>query len=59
MYMIIPVYAYKGEGECIDIGTIANCVEVYEEHENKQVVFQSNNYFELLRGVVSHSMSLI
>ena len=35
LYKIMPVYAYKGEGECIDIGTPENYAQTCEEYKNR------------------------
>ena len=35
LYKIMTVYAYKGEGECIDIGTPENYAEMREEYKDK------------------------
>ena len=35
LYKIMPVYAYKGEGECIDIGTPENYAQTCEEYKDR------------------------
>lgn len=35
LYKKMPVYAFKGDGECIDIGTLENYEKTCKEYENK------------------------
>ena len=35
LYKIMPVYAYKGDGECIDIGTPENYAQTCEEYKDR------------------------
>ena len=35
LYKIMPVYAYKGEGECIDIGTPENYAQTCEAFKDR------------------------
>lgn len=36
LYKVIPVYAYRGAGTCIDIGTLENYTRICEEYKNKE-----------------------
>ncbi|MBQ4270849.1 MAG: nucleotidyltransferase family protein, partial [Clostridiales bacterium] len=35
LYKRMPVYAFKGDGECIDIGTLENYEKTCKEYENR------------------------
>ena len=36
LYKRLPMYAYKGEGECVDIGTLENYYKLYMEYDLKK-----------------------